>query len=57
MTENPVIEALVGRLPKPGTSWSEKEREVWLEAMRRALAVLYKEPRQRGPRRPRLAAE
>jgi len=38
---DPLLAALIARLPRPGTNWPTKDRVAWLEMTERALDVVY----------------
>ena len=41
---HPFFRGLLETLPEPGSEWSRKEREQWLETARNIFALIYKEP-------------
>lgn len=40
---HPFFRGLLETLPEPGSDWSSKEREQWLETARNIFALIYKE--------------
>lgn len=38
-----LLRALMNRLPPPGSEWPERDRQQWLEALRRAFDLIYRE--------------
>ena len=38
---DPLLSALVDKLPVPGTAWAASDRQAWLEMMARAFDVVY----------------
>ena len=39
---SPLLAALLGRLPEPGTAWPQQDRENWLRALSAAFELEYK---------------
>jgi hypothetical protein len=46
-TPDPVIQALVDKLPKPNTIWSIDDRAKWLKAAAMAFNLIYRMPGER----------
>lgn len=40
---DPLLRAIIGKLPKPGSAWSKQQREDWLKLMSMAFDVVYPE--------------
>jgi len=41
---HPFFRGLLETLPEPGSEWSRREREQWLETARNIFALIYQEP-------------
>lgn len=41
--QDPLISALIGKLPQHGAVWGAEERNTWMLLMRGALDLLYRE--------------
>jgi len=41
---DPIIGALIARLPEVGSVWPETERNLWLDLMRQCFKLIYKDP-------------
>jgi len=39
--KNPLMEALIGELPEPGTDWPVEKQIAWLDLMSRAFGIVY----------------
>lgn len=38
---DPVIKSLVNKLPKAGSIWSERDRDLWLELLKGSFKLIY----------------
>jgi hypothetical protein len=41
MTRDPLIEAILAKLPEPGKEWPQAERDAWLALLTMSLSVIY----------------
>lgn len=41
MHRDPLLDALIGKLPAPGESWPQPDRDVWFNLMRSAFDLVY----------------
>ena len=48
---HPLIVGLLGALPKPGEDFSQEDRDLWLEAAKVNLQLIYGKPRSESPAR------
>lgn len=45
---DPIIKGLLVRLPKSGSVWPERERDLWLELLKGSFELIYKKERDRA---------
>lgn len=50
MHRDPLLEALIGKLPEPGSTWPQADRDVWFTLMRSAFDLVYGREGQSAPR-------
>jgi len=52
MHRDPLLDALIGKLPVPGESWPQADRDVWLGLMRNVFDLVYGRDGQAPPAPP-----
>ena len=50
MHRDALLEALIGKLPEPGTAWPQGDRDIWLGLMRSVFDLVYGRDGQAAPR-------
>lgn len=49
MHRDPLLDALIGKLPAPGEAWPQADRDVWFSLMRSAFDLVYGRDGQPAP--------